>query len=209
MNEELNRSSASIRDQLSAGDGHGLEQLSDLAKRIATDRSLFDKALLLRARFAQSPSAELTDELKREALALLADVIADCEASSDSEDARRNRAALAEIREHYCQRPPERSVVFECEGLSKRYRKGDFRLEDVTLRLRLGEITGLVGPNANGKTTLLRMVAGELRQTSGTLSFPLVEPWLGRLNWARVKEQLAYVPQELPQWFGSLRDPSL
>ena len=40
-------------------------------------------------------------------------------------------------------------------------------LHDISARIRPGIITGLVGPDASGKTTLLRLIAGLLRPTAG------------------------------------------
>jgi len=43
-------------------------------------------------------------------------------------------------------------------------------LDGITATIRPGEITGLVGPDAAGKTTLLRLIAGLLRPTAGTIT---------------------------------------
>ncbi|HEY1931558.1 MAG TPA: ATP-binding cassette domain-containing protein [Acetobacteraceae bacterium] len=42
-------------------------------------------------------------------------------------------------------------------------------LDGITARIEPGIITGLVGPDAAGKTTLLRLIAGLLRPTSGSV----------------------------------------
>ncbi len=44
-------------------------------------------------------------------------------------------------------------------------------LEDVTLELHTGEIAALVGANGVGKTTLLRLIAGQLQPDSGSITF--------------------------------------
>lgn len=55
------------------------------------------------------------------------------------------------------------------QNLSKRY--GSFQAVDgVTLSIYEGEIFGVLGVNGAGKTTTLRMLAGVLKPTSGTIS---------------------------------------
>ena len=57
--------------------------------------------------------------------------------------------------------------MLEALRLTKRYR--DFEaLQDVTFRVRAGEIVGLLGPNGAGKTTTLRLLTGFLSATAGT-----------------------------------------
>jgi ATP-binding cassette subfamily E protein 1 len=44
---------------------------------------------------------------------------------------------------------------------------GGFRLESSAGKLHEGEVVGVVGPNATGKSTFVKMLAGELKPTSG------------------------------------------
>jgi ABC-type multidrug transport system fused ATPase/permease subunit len=96
-----------------------------------------------------------------------------------------NLTSLEAARQRFMQRrkkAPEEAVtrpdaVFRCKGLSKSYgKRSGFRLEGIDLDLRLGEITGVVGMNASGKTTLLRVIAGDLAATVGSLSYPSLSP---------------------------------
>jgi len=43
-------------------------------------------------------------------------------------------------------------------------------LDGVTLRVRQGEIYGLLGPNGSGKTTLIRAVCGLVEAHAGTVT---------------------------------------
>ena len=57
--------------------------------------------------------------------------------------------------------------VVETESLTKRY-GSRAAVEDLSLRVRRGEVYGFLGPNGAGKTTTMRMLLGLVRPTSGT-----------------------------------------
>ncbi|HEX9407282.1 MAG TPA: ABC transporter ATP-binding protein [Thermoanaerobaculia bacterium] len=58
--------------------------------------------------------------------------------------------------------------MIELTALTKRY--GSFTAVDaIDLRVPKGELFGFLGPNGAGKTTTLRMIAGILRPTAGTV----------------------------------------
>ncbi|MEO8453054.1 MAG: ABC transporter ATP-binding protein [Gemmatimonadota bacterium] len=59
--------------------------------------------------------------------------------------------------------------MIELTNLTKRY--GTFTaVNDITLEIPTGTLYGLLGPNGAGKTTTMRMIAGILRPTSGTVT---------------------------------------
>jgi ABC-2 type transport system ATP-binding protein len=65
-------------------------------------------------------------------------------------------------------------------------------LHEVSFTLNEGEIVGLLGPNAAGKTTTVKIIAGILAPTAGTVSvcgLPLPEQAVG------VKQRIGYVPE--------------
>lgn len=97
--------------------------------------------------------------------------------------------------------------LMECYGLTKHYRKSGFTLSNIDLQLRLGEITGLVGENGNGKTTLFKVITGNLQHDTGVIAFPLLQrnQRTNGVNWIDIKSEIAYVEQELPSWHGTLK----
>jgi ABC-type multidrug transport system ATPase subunit len=57
--------------------------------------------------------------------------------------------------------------VIETRDLTKRYGEV-IAVDELTLRVRRGEVYGFLGPNGAGKTTTLRMLLGLAKSTSGT-----------------------------------------
>ena len=63
-------------------------------------------------------------------------------------------------------------AAFEADGLLFRYPGAERpALRDVSLRVRRGELYGIVGPNGSGKSTLLRVLLGSLTPGEGRVTF--------------------------------------
>lgn len=75
--------------------------------------------------------------------------------------------------------------ALEVKGLCKRY--GDFALDNVNFSLEQGTITGLVGRNGAGKTTILRSILGAAHIDAGEISF------LGKPIDAQTKQDIGVV----------------
>ncbi len=73
------------------------------------------------------------------------------------------------------------------EDLSVRYNHIQ-ALDAVSVRFQSGSVTGIIGPNGGGKSTLIKAIAGEVTDTSGRIQ---VEG--KRLD--RTRTRIAYVPQ--------------
>ena len=84
------------------------------------------------------------------------------------------------------------SAVLEAKGLAKRYRRGVWALAGIDLAIPAGGITALVGPNAAGKSTLIKTWVGFERPTRGSVRVAGIDPWLDR---AAALGHLGYVPQ--------------
>jgi ABC-2 type transport system ATP-binding protein len=57
--------------------------------------------------------------------------------------------------------------VIELDGLTKRYGPR-VAVDDLTVRVEPGRVTGFLGPNGSGKTTTMRCIVGLARPTAGT-----------------------------------------
>lgn len=56
--------------------------------------------------------------------------------------------------------------IIECQNVMKRYKRMN-ALESITFQLEDQKITGLIGRNSAGKTTLLKILAGFIKESSG------------------------------------------
>lgn len=61
------------------------------------------------------------------------------------------------------------SPVIEAEDLSFRYGSHELVLDQVTFSVASGDFASIIGPNGGGKTTLLKLVLGLLKPTSGRI----------------------------------------
>lgn len=97
-------------------------------------------------------------------------------------------------------------LLISANGISKQFTSGrsPFHLHPLDVKLRFGEITGVVGENGNGKTTLLRILAGELSIDTGTIFYPALHT--KNNDWYGVKHHLAFIPQRISRWHGTLLD---
>ena len=99
--------------------------------------------------------------------------------------------------------PPPRSPVIQLSNLTFR-RDFETVLDDLTLELRGPGLIALTGPSGGGKTTLLKLLLGLLRPTSGTVTLAGTD--LSRYPDAERQRRVAYVPQETLLFRASLRD---
>jgi ABC-2 type transport system ATP-binding protein len=82
--------------------------------------------------------------------------------------------------------------VLEAHDLAKRYGRRTWALSGIDLALPRGGITALVGPNAAGKSTLIKTWVGFERPTRGGVTVAGIDPWRDR---SAALAQLGYVPQ--------------
>ena len=96
-------------------------------------------------------------------------------------------------------------VALELTGVGKRFRSAGREvqaLQGVSLRARRGVVTGLIGPDGAGKSTLMRLVAGLLVPDSGRIRVLGMDATHDSLH---VQAELGYMPQR----FGLYEDLSV
>ena len=60
--------------------------------------------------------------------------------------------------------------ILELEGVTKRF-GGLPAVENLSFRMRRGEVLGMIGPNGAGKSTAISMIGGSLAPTEGVIRF--------------------------------------
>jgi NitT/TauT family transport system ATP-binding protein len=92
--------------------------------------------------------------------------------------------------------------VLAIEGVGMRFATGVVALADVSLSLRAGEFVSVVGPSGCGKSTMLRLAAGLLAPTTGSVhrvtervGFVFQDPTL--LPWRSVRRNVELVGELL------------
>lgn len=84
--------------------------------------------------------------------------------------------------------------MIELQDISKKY--GDIKAVcSVSLKVREGEMLGLVGPNGSGKTTLLKIMLGITRPSSGRVLVN-AEELTGR-TWKQMMRRTGYMPERV------------
>lgn len=80
--------------------------------------------------------------------------------------------------------------LVEYGDISKRFR--NFKLEVKGGRIKKGEVVGILGPNATGKTTFVKILAGQIKPTTGEKDFDV---------------KVSYKPQYIePKFRGTVKD---
>ena len=95
--------------------------------------------------------------------------------------------------------------VFDCVGFAyDRSAGAPPALADVSFRVEAGETVGIVGPSGSGKSSLVNLVTGFHRPTSGRLLLDGID--ITEVDLRTFRRQLAVVGQQTILFSGSLRE---
>jgi ABC-2 type transport system ATP-binding protein len=84
--------------------------------------------------------------------------------------------------------------MIEVHGLTKRYRD-NVAVENLTFSVERGEIVGFLGPNGAGKSTTMRIIAGYMPATAGTVKIGGIDVFEEPIA---VKRKIGYLPEIPP-----------
>ena len=68
-------------------------------------------------------------------------------------------------------------------------------VDDVSFEVEKGTVLGILGPNGAGKTTTIRMIAGYLPPTSGTVAVNGIDVGIDPVP---AQKQIGYMPENTP-----------
>jgi len=90
--------------------------------------------------------------------------------------------------------------ILDVTGLTKRF-GGLIAVNDVTFTVRKHEVLGIIGPNGSGKSTMMNLISGALKPTSGKIMLgdqdltPLPPHKIARLGVARTFQLVRVLPK--------------
>lgn len=80
--------------------------------------------------------------------------------------------------------------ILDVQGIYKSF-GNNVAAEDISFKLRPGEIMGLLGPNGAGKTTIIRMIMDIIKPDRGTVSYNF-----NSASGEGIKQRTGYLPEE-------------
>ncbi len=85
------------------------------------------------------------------------------------EERRQRRERTGKVKLQLDEAPRSGQMVAEAKTVSFSYDDSTTIIDNVNLRIMRGDRIGLIGPNGTGKSTLLKLMTGELQPTAGKL----------------------------------------
>lgn len=169
------------------------KRLVDLTWYYHRNENFHSKSIDLRKNYNESKllghqvSGESKDLLLQSCEALLAEIPMMDEANSDS-------GQLGK-------------PLIEINGLAKKFHHGrSFQFGPIDMQINKGDIVGIVGENGNGKTTYLKLLIEEIAKDAGEMVHHYHLHDIEAPEIYKRKNRVAYVPQRIPKWRGTLKE---
>jgi ABC-2 type transport system ATP-binding protein len=155
--------------------------------------------------YSASYHSEDMPEKRQEIIAKIIGLVEWIRDEIESPEQKKKLALETSNSSYFAKEQSVQSIVFTCENLEYAF-SSKFKLSDINLTLKTGEITGVVGENANGKTTLCRIIAGDLEHDKGNIAYPLIDPE-AKFDWEQIKKSVAFLSQESQgeSWYQGVR----
>ncbi len=202
MDERVASAAEQVKKGLESHDSGARDRFLEFVRRFSSDSAREREAVFACIELSAAGDGA-RDAASRKLVEIVERVVADYSSEKLRKRDAQRRARDYAVSAQFLER---KEVAYRCSGLTKRYDSG-FELGPIDLEISRGDITGVVGENGNGKTTLFRLIAGDLERDGGTVEYPFLNGSSGsRVDWRRVKSHIAYVPQELLPWGGRLRE---
>ncbi|NJO03437.1 MAG: hypothetical protein HC880_18700 [Bacteroidia bacterium] len=152
MEQAVQQAADQLKEQIWQEPIIATQALIQFAQKYAWHRNLKQMAFLLRFEYLHCHTDEERSSALVNMIELVDDIVQSYRNQTHEAEMEQLQARQARITAYYkrCFNPPN-DVIFKGEDLGKTFRRGGFSLQNVDLELRLGEITGVVGENANGK----------------------------------------------------------
>ncbi|MGO3017572.1 MAG: ABC transporter ATP-binding protein [Anaerococcus sp.] len=90
--------------------------------------------------------------------------------------------------------------MIEVQNLSKIYENSKVAVDDISFKVKGGEIFGFLGPNGAGKSTTIKSIVGIIKKTKGAIT---INDLSLEKNPLEYKKQFSYVPDN-PELFDKL-----
>jgi len=176
----------------------GGELLVEYTKNFALDRKLYFETVIHLSQFNTVPNAEGRIVIRSKLIQLAETVEREERAGKILST---SNPELEQKRNYYLQKGCANEWMIECSHVTKRF-SYQFELNDINLQIRRGEITGVVGENGNGKTTILRILAGRLHFDAGEVKYN--RKYVDPDSMDSLKNTIAFLPQELDKVYGNV-----
>ena len=204
MAESIQHIAEKVKASLSEDLESGRWQLMEFARDFAYNETLRYSAVFLNMNYSKANNQVKKQEIGRQMTELVDGILKDY--SLHKYDLSFNNQLTEKLEESLSDKRKDPKVLFFCKNLGFSYAKSGFKIAQINVSLNEGEIIGIVGKNGEGKTTLLKLIAGQLFHTDGEIGFPLFQkPENDKLKWFNILKEVAYIPQELMKWKGSLK----